>query len=51
MIKLYPTSLEIELTLYRYDKDLDGKLNLEEFKTVILPNDTNYADLILRRGT
>lgn len=51
LIRLYPTSIEIELALLRYDKDLDGKLNLNEFRSVILPNDDNYSDLILRRGS
>ena len=51
LIRLYPTSIEIELTLFRYDKDLDGKLNFNEFKTAVLPLDENYADLILRRGS
>ena len=31
LLKLYPTSLEVELTLFRYDKDLDGRLNYKEF--------------------
>jgi len=49
LLKLFPTSLEIELTLFRYDKDLDGRLNFEEFKEVVLPFDSNYRDLVLRR--
>lgn len=31
LLKLYPTSLEIELAMFRYDKDLDGKLKIDEF--------------------
>ena len=49
LLKLYPTSLEVELALFRYDKDLDGRLNFDEFKAAILPADTNYSDLVLRR--
>ena len=49
LLKLYPTSLEVELALFRYDKDLDGKLNFDEFKAAILPADSNYSDLVLRR--
>ena len=49
LMKLYPTSLEIELSLFRYDKDLDGRLNKEEFMDAILPVDTNYRSLVLNR--
>lgn len=31
LMKLFPTSLEIELSLFRYDKDVDGRLNFAEF--------------------
>ena len=48
-MKLYPTSLEIELALFRYDRDLDGRLNFDEFKEAILPQDKNYRDLVMRR--
>ena len=37
LLKLYPTSIEIEMTMFRYDLDMDGKLNFEEFKNAILP--------------
>ena len=49
MLKLYPSTLEIELTLYRYDKDLNGRLNFDEFKELILSSDPNYSDLVLKR--
>jgi len=49
LMKLYPTSLEVELALFRYDKDLDGRLNFDEFKEAILPKDHNYRDLVMRR--
>ena len=49
LLELYPTALEIELTLFRYDKANNGKLNRSEFNAMILPVDANYRDLILRR--
>ena len=49
LLKLYPTSLEVELALFRYDRDLDGKLDFNEFKEAILSADDNYRDLVLRR--
>ena len=49
LFKLYPTSLEIELSMFRYDRDLDGRLNLSEFKEAILPYDENYRSLVLNR--
>ena len=49
LLKLYPTSLEIELTMYRYDKQLNGKLTFNDFKDVILPFDNNYRDIVLNR--
>ena len=49
LLKLFPTSLEVELAMFRYDKDMDGRLNFNEFRDAILPADTNYRDLVLRR--
>ena len=49
LLKLYPSSLEVELTLYRYDKDFNGKLDFDEFKEILLPFDKNYRDIVLRR--
>ena len=49
LLKLYPSTLEVELALYRYDRDLDGKLSFDEFREIILPSDKNYRDLVLRR--
>lgn len=49
LLKLYPTSLEIELAMFRYDKDLDGKLKIDEFQEALLPGDENYRSLVLRR--
>lgn len=49
LLKLFPTSLEIELTLFNYDKDVDGRLNFKEFQDAILPYDKNYRDLVLAR--
>ena len=49
LFKLYPTSLELELTMFRYDKDLDGKLRYSELAEAILPYDDNYRSLIERR--
>ena len=49
MLKLFPTSLEVELAMFRYDKDMDGKLNFNEFRDAIMPIDSNYRDLALRR--
>ena len=37
------------MALFRYDKDLDGRLNFDEFKSLILPSDSNYSDLVMRR--
>ena len=37
LLQLYPTSIEVEMTMYRYDLDMDGKLKFEEFKNAILP--------------
>ena len=37
LLQLYPTALEIELTLYRYDADHNGKLSKKEFQKMILP--------------
>lgn len=49
LLKLFPTSLEIELALFRYDKDIDGRLNFSEFEDALLPADKNYRDLVLAR--
>lgn len=49
LLKLYPTSLEIELTMYRYDKQFNGKLTFDDFSDVILPFDKNYRDIVLSR--
>ena len=49
MLKLYPSSLELELTLYRYDRNLNGKIDFNEFKEALLSSDENYADLVLRK--
>ena len=49
LLKLFPTSLEIELSMFRYDTSMDGRLSFQEFKELILPYDENYRDLVLRR--
>mmetsp|Transcript_6142 Transcript_6142/g.8250 ORF Transcript_6142/g.8250 Transcript_6142/m.8250 type:complete len:111 (+) Transcript_6142:119-451(+) len=49
LMKLFPTSIEMELTLFRYDKDVDGRLSFKEFSDMVLPFDENYRDLVLRR--
>ena len=49
LLQLYPSSLEIELTLYRYDRNLNGKIDFNEFKEALLSSDENYRDLVLRR--
>ena len=49
LLQLYPTALELELTLYRYDADHNGKISRKEFEKMILPYDENYSDLVLRR--
>ena len=35
--------------MFRYDKDLDGKLRFTEFEDLILPLDDNYRALVLKR--
>ena len=35
--------------MFRYDKDMDGKLSFNEFKEALLPLDPNYRDIVLRR--
>ena len=49
LMQLYPTALEIELTLFRYDADHNGRLSKKEFTDIILPNDQNYRELVERR--
>lgn len=51
LMRLYPTSIEIELTLFRYDKDMDGRLSFYEFSEMVLPVDENYRDLVERRSS
>ena len=51
LMRLYPTSVEIELTLFRYDKDMDGRLSFDEFSEMVLPVDANYRDLVERRSS
>lgn len=49
LLQLYPTAIEIELTLYRYDGDHNGRLSRKEFTEMILPYDENYRELVERR--
>ena len=49
MLQIYPQTLEIELTMARYDTDSDGRLNYDEFKEAVLPRDENYKKLCMNR--
>jgi len=49
LLKMYPTSVEIELCFKRYDRDGDGKWSFREFADAILPRNESYKDLCIKR--
>lgn len=42
---LYPSKYSMYLVLKRYDRDNDGRININEFKDLILPKKKEYENL------
>ena len=49
MFRLYPRQEFVKLGFRKLDKNLDGKVSLNEFLEGFAPLDKNYRDVVLKR--
>ena len=49
IMNVFPSREELELIIKRYDSTNCRKLSKDDFKSMMLPIDANYSDLVLGR--
>jgi len=49
LLKLYPTTAEINLVFKKYNKDKSMIFSFDDFVEMICPRDENYKNMLLTR--